>query len=139
MRQMSKTGWILVAAVVLAAAAGAQDSLDSLVAEHTHGDVAWRTGGVGHDERAALERVSPQYNLKLIFAEKGTLAFVADVTVRIATPAGETILEAPADGPWFLARLPAGSYEVTATAAGKPQSQKAEVPASGQAELRFYW
>jgi hypothetical protein len=116
-----------------------QASLDTLIAEQTQGEVAWRTGGVGHDERETLTQLRHRYNLKLIFAEKGTLAFVADVSVRIAKPSGESVLEASADGPWFVVRLPPGTYEVTATAGSATQSQTVQVADTGQAELRFYW
>lgn len=58
-----------------------------------------------------------RYPLKLVFAtEKGE--YLADVSVKVEDASGNLALEADCDAPWLVADLPAGSYEVTATASG---------------------
>lgn len=72
------------------------------------------TGGVGSDERAALEERGKTFNLKLAFAERRG-PFLADVNVVITDRKGAEILSLASAGPWFYMQLPPGSYNVTAT------------------------
>src|SRR5690606_12997359 len=77
------------------------------------GDVAYLTGGVGTQERAALEELAARegMTLKLEFAEPEG-AFVSAVEVTITSAAGEELLRVRTDGPWLFAKLPAGEYQV---------------------------
>src|SRR5439155_8181880 len=76
---------------------------------HSHADAAvpYATGGVGTDEQERMKALEQEgYNLKLLFAEKGTGAYIADVRVRVTDPSGRTMLDAIADGPALVAKLP---------------------------------
>jgi hypothetical protein len=70
------------------------------------------------------------YPLRLEFAA-GSRAYVADETVSIA--GGGTALQVHCPGPWLLAKLPAGKYNVIATVEGGiTKSATVTVPKSGQ-------
>jgi hypothetical protein len=43
------------------------------------------------------------------------------------------------EGPWFFVKLPTGRYTVMTTTLGKTNQQVVKVPATGQAQLYFYW
>ena len=76
------------------------------------------SGGVGSDERAALEERGKAFNLKLAFAEQRG-PYLADVNVMIVDGKGAEILSLASAGPWFYIHLPPGSYNVKATYGGQ--------------------
>ncbi len=99
-------------------------------------------GGVGVTERDAMEQVRPRYNLQLGFALRGSGAYLAVVTVVIQDAARpeRKLLEAVSDGPWFFAKLPAGSYRTTVTHGRTAQSAMVRVTAAVPAQVMyFYW
>jgi hypothetical protein len=99
--------------------------------------INYATGGIGVDERQALDTMAKDYNLKLIFeTPKGH--YLADVMVAIAGSGGDPKVNTQANGPWFFANLPAGTYKVTATFEDKPIVKTVQV-GSGLKSLRFVW
>lgn len=95
------------------------------------------SGGVGIDQRERMQ--AGDYNLRLVFAERGSGAYLADVVLRIEDGKGRTVLQTESFGPWFNAQLPAGTYRVTATHAGKAQQREVTVHAQRASTLHFYW
>jgi hypothetical protein len=81
------------------------------------------SGGVGADERIALEERAKAFNVKLVFAETDG-SFVADVKLEIVGVKNEVILSTTATGPWFYIQLPPGIYNVKATFAGQSKEVK---------------
>jgi hypothetical protein len=90
----------------------------------TEGKTAQRflylSGGVGADERAALEERGKAFNVKLVFAEQHG-PFLADVKVAIDDGKGTEIVSLTSVGPWFYIQLPPGPYNVNATYKGQTQ------------------
>jgi hypothetical protein len=80
-------------------------------------------GGVGSDEREAMEARAKGYNVKLIFAEKRG-AFISGVIVELATAKGTEIVSLVTEGPWFYIQLPSGDYSVKATFKGATRQIK---------------
>jgi hypothetical protein len=76
------------------------------------------SGGVGADERAALEERGKAFNVKLAFAEQRG-PYLADVNVMIVDGKGAEILFLASAGPWFYIQLPPGRYNVKATYNGQ--------------------
>ncbi|NEX19209.1 carboxypeptidase regulatory-like domain-containing protein [Thiorhodococcus mannitoliphagus] len=101
--------------------------------------VPYISGGIGVSGREEMEGVKSKFNLRLLFAVKGSGAYLADVKVRIDDAAGPTLLTAVAQGPWFYADLAPGSYVLTVDNAGQTQSRDIQVPATGAVEQSFYW
>lgn len=96
------------------------------------------SGGVGEDSLERMKAASASYNLKLLFAQKDG-HFIADVAVTVKDAGGGKVLDAVAEGPWFLAKLAPGNYEVTASYEGKSFTRATTIPASGQREIVFRW
>ena len=132
-RTLRAAVFALAASATLASAQLAPRVPDSAIG------VPYTSGGFGLDERERLEAESHQYNLRLIFAMREDTPYLADVEVVIHDAAGKKILAAVDTGPWFFAKLPAGSYRVSATSFGKTLTQRVQVPESGQARAGFYW
>ena len=91
-------------------------------------EVAVRTGGVGAEERAALEAERARYNLRLAFAESDG-EYVADVHVRLTRLDGGVVYEGDSEGPFLFARLPTGRYRLEAEYAGMTQMRTLDVAA----------
>ncbi len=87
--------------------------------------------------RAAVTR-NLQENLKLVFTlNEGN--YVAGVNVGVTDGKGMTVVEDVADGPFFMAKLPAGNYTVTATYEGKTVTRKVQVGSRGMRTENFHW
>lgn len=102
-------------------------------------DVYWVSGGVSADERDEMILALPDHNLKVLTAAEKSGAFLAGAQVVVRDAAGRTLLETSLDGPWLLARLPPGNYQLIATLGGKSQTRAFTAPASGRREIFLYW
>lgn len=103
-----------------------------------HGSVPYLSGGVGLDEREALNQTGRDYNLKLSFAlTSGN--YLGDVAVEIRDSAGRVALEAVSEGPWFFSKLPPGRYTVVVNCNGSTQQKAVQVSGMGQTVLNFFW
>ena len=94
--------------------------------EVTRGGVKYVSGGVGTDSQERLDSRVKEFNLKLVFTlTEGN--YLAHVGVIIKDAAGKTVVEHVADGPIFLAKLPAGTYSASVSYDGKSQARKIRV------------
>ncbi|MDH2235537.1 carboxypeptidase-like regulatory domain-containing protein [Pigmentiphaga sp. GD03639] len=99
--------------------------------------IAYVTGGVGQDESAAI-RGMKDYSLRVLAAAKSG-EYVADVRVAIRDSGGKDVLSVTTQGPYLLARLAPGDYRIDAEYGSARQSRQVRVPASGRAEVSFYF
>jgi hypothetical protein len=120
-------------------APGSVDVLPDMPPVHTQADVTYVSGGIGGAERAALRAAAPQYNLHLLFAGQGNGEYLSSVKVTITDERGVVVLDAVSDGPYFMARLPAGRYRISADIGGSAQTRAVSVPARGAASTSFFW
>jgi hypothetical protein len=100
--------------------------------------IRYASGGVGESERAELNALSGQFNLRLLFAMQGSGDYLADTKVIIADKRGETVLSATSNGPWFYAQLPPGTYTVEVSTPDQTQRQPVTI-GTRQSRLNFYW
>ncbi len=102
----------------------------------TKGDASYISGGVGEGERAAILRMSRDFNLKLEMADKGG-EYISDANVVIRKQ-GNEILNVTPDGPLMFVKLPAGTYQISATHEGNAKQQTVTV-GSSMKKVNFYW
>lgn len=100
--------------------------------------VRYTSGGVGESERAELNALSGQFNLRLLFAMQSSGDYLADIKVIIVDKRSETVLSAESNGPWFYAQLPPGTYTVEVSTPDQTQRQPVTIGAR-QSRLNFYW
>src|SRR3989442_605745 len=84
----------------------------TLPSEQTQGTETYVSGGIGQDEAQAFEAAAAQYPLALEFAIKHAprAEYTADVHVIVTDVKGQHVLDTRSDGPFLLAKLPAGRY-----------------------------
>jgi len=116
-------------------------SMSNLPPEETQGAVTYRTGGVGETEATAMRQAESNYPLSLEFIQRAhpRNEFLAYVDVTIRDHAGNAMLNTYSDGPLLLAKLPEGSYTVTATDEGKTETQHVTLAAGKPQHLVFAW
>lgn len=104
----------------------------------TSGQIKFVSGGVGDDSDARMQALSKDFNLRLLFAAKDG-HYLADVALTITNARGDKVLDTVAEGPWLLATLAPGKYQITATHAGAPVTRSTTIPDKGRREIFFRW
>lgn len=110
-----------------------------LIKPQTQGEVSFVSGGVGGDERAAMQAMRADYNLSLLFSVAGTGEYLSDVKVSIKDANGNNFLDTVSDGPMLFARLKAGRYLVSADNNGQVIHKTATVKGRRLTSLAFVW
>lgn len=111
----------------------------SLIEPQTQGEVSFISGGVGSDEQKAMQAVRANYNLSLLFSQKGTGEYLTGVKVHITNPGGNTFLQTVSDGPMLFAKLKPGRYIVAVDQDGQVIQKTATVGQKQRTSLSFAW
>jgi hypothetical protein len=96
------------------------------------------TGGVGIEARQILDRMADDYTLKVILATD-TGHYLSGCDVKITRADGTEMLSTTTDGPWLLADLEPGSYQVKARNDGIWQSWDITVSPDKLQQLVLNW
>ena len=102
------------------------------------GGIPYASGGIGTESIDRLNVLAADFNLKLVFALKSG-GYLSDVRVVINDAKGNTLLDATSEGPWFLAKLPAAAYRITATSAGNSVMRQIVVGTARLTTVDFRW
>ncbi len=94
------------------------------------GSVEVKSDGVTLESREAMMATARDYNLHLGFVQADG-SFLANVEVAIQDAKGGAVWSGMAAGPLLFARLPAGSYVVTATADGRTLKRTVKTAGGG--------
>jgi hypothetical protein len=110
-------------------------------ATQTQGEVTYIAGGVGEAEAAAIKHVARYYPLELEFLlnAKPKDEYLSDVQVRIKDVHDKMVLNVAADGPFLLAKMPAGKYTVSAERNGKIERRHIVIAAEEHRRVVFEW
>jgi hypothetical protein len=118
-----------------------------VVRETTSGGVTLLLGGITVDDRVAMHAERQHFNLWVATVAKPSGAYLSDVRLRIvAAKDRSVVLDRTMPGPWLMAALLPGRYELAATYAADDSpvgvqilSSAVSVAAKGlrQAVLRF--
>jgi hypothetical protein len=100
--------------------------------------IAYVNGGVGEEEQAAMKARRADYNLLLTFATKQSGAYRSDVQLDITDAKGASLVTAANTGPMFFARLPPGTYRISAAAEGKTFKRTVKV-GNAPREIVLHW
>jgi hypothetical protein len=106
----------------------------------TSGTVAYASGGIDVDQRAALATMRDKFNLRLTFAVHDSGAMVADVALTVDDVRQGRVFTLAGSGPQVYLKLPAGTYAVSAIFKGVEQRRRVTLDRSGEArDLFLYW
>jgi hypothetical protein len=129
----------LVAAILLGSAllVPIASATSDEVAKASSG-VSYVSGGVSTEAIDGLRSMEKEFNLKLVFA-LNTGAYLADVNVTIDDASNKVLLDTMSEGPWLLAKLPTGNYQVSATYSGSAETRKVAVGSGTLRTVEFRW
>lgn len=135
-----------IRASILVAALGAALPLyaagDPLPPERSHGAVVYRSGGIGESESAAMKSAANRYPLEVSFAqrnESGAAVYDAGNRLSICDDSGRQVLSAVSEGPFLLARLPAGHDSLTASRNGDARTRKVTIVSHPHERILLAW
>jgi tripartite-type tricarboxylate transporter receptor subunit TctC len=126
------------AALALALAASLAPAASFAAQPKEQNGVTYINGGVGTDEQNAMQALKADYNLRLTFATKQTGAYRSDVQLDIADAKGAGVLSVANTGPMFFAKLPPGTYRISAAAEGKTFKRSVKL-GNGAKEMTLHW
>ena len=104
----------------------------------TPSDVTVVSGGISTDAVGHLKAIEKDFNLKMVFALKNG-EYLANVRVQVVDPSNNVVVDTTSEGPWLLAQLPAGSYQVNATYGSVSERRVVAVAPTSLKTLDFRW
>lgn len=109
--------------------------------QQVQGMVSYITGGIGEEEAAAFKQAAAAYPLEMLFVQKAKPKdeYLADVRVSVRDRSGNALLETTAEGPYLLARLPPGKYNIEAEIRGERKHQIVEILSGKHQRVVFVW
>ena len=132
----------VLATLVSLPAAWVASAAQALERGRSEAGAEWMSGGVGESEREEMLASSRRHRLWLTTAARRSGAYLSGARVHVVDLASRiTVLAITMDGPWLLASLPDGRYEVQADWRpddGAPaQSARAVTRVAGEATRRL--
>lgn len=127
-------------AVLLGALSSAQAAVNPPI-YMAHG-IEYMSGGIGSDEARLMETVSPRWPATFEFAVKDSKGadFAANVHVTVRNGSGVALLDnVVSGGPFMVARLDPGTYEVEARLGSQVLKQQLHVLQGAPAKASFVW
>lgn len=133
---------LLWAGAITLCVAGLSQAQTGLPEVQTSNGVEYVTGGFGADGADAFKQAEASYPLTLVFAEDaggGSRPYLAEVRVVVKNASGETVMDVPSAGPYLLAKLQPGTYNVEASYGGETQTHSVQVGESQPKRLVLTW
>lgn len=132
----------VLGAMIVAGILGLSGAVQAQLPSTQHyGNVEYVTGGFGIDESTAMKNAMTDYPLSLTFAARNgsRAAYVSKVQVVVRDQYDATVLNVESQGPFLLARLAPGNYQIHATYQNKTQSRLVTVSDTKGTRLTFEW
>lgn len=132
---------VVTAIGVAALLCGTLASAAGLPAVQSQNGVAYLTGGVGAGSAHAIQAEARHWPLTMEFAvkDKPVDSYLANVQVQVVDARQRVVLDTVSDGPFLLARLAPGRYEIKATFDGKTLDHPLQLRAGQTAHQTFVW
>lgn len=134
-----------LACLVLGTALLAGPPASAVTRGSTPQGVAYESGGIGDEELVAMRADFPKFDLWVTTAARKSGAWLAGVRVNVRDAHGQLVLSVDTDGPWLLAQLPPGTYDVEASVISQPaerlqvQRQRTEVDGKALRQVILYF
>lgn len=107
----------------------------------TKGVATYISGGIGQDESSLIQQEAKNYPLELEFVIKASPKdeYAADVGVKVTDASNNVVLDAVSNGPFFLAKLPAGNYHLAVAKKGQVKDRKITITPGSHQHIMFEW
>jgi hypothetical protein len=108
--------------------------------------VCYISGGISGDEVAQFKSHAKEYLLEIVFVQKADTEdngrieeYLAEVQLQIKDAKGNVVVDTITEGPFFLANLPPGKYQITADYAGVIKNNAVNISAKKHQRIVFLW
>jgi len=118
---------------------GLQAHVQLSIEPQTENGVIFVSGGIGDEGIEAIHEIERDYNLRLLFAVQGSGNYLSRVYVKILDQSGRTLVETMSNGPYFLANLSPGTYQVVAESGGKSIAKPVAISPGRAVQQSLYW
>lgn len=112
----------------------------------TPDEICYISGGVGADEVAQFKSRAKEFLLEIVFVQKTDPAdtdrkeeYLAEVQLQIKDNKGNVVVDTLTEGPFFLADLPFGSYQIIADHDGVIKKNAVKISARKNQRIVFLW
>jgi hypothetical protein len=107
----------------------------------TKGVATYMSGGIGQDESTLIQQEAKNYPLELEFVIKASPKdeYASDIHVTISDASNNVVLDTVSQGPFFLAKLPAGNYHLAAAKNGQVKERKIAIAPGSHQHIMFEW
>ncbi|WP_028081265.1 carboxypeptidase-like regulatory domain-containing protein [Solimonas soli] len=107
----------------------------------TQGEVSYLSGGIGSDEVEAIKAARDRFALSVSLSARsdGRDVYLAEVPLTIRDDTGRTVLELVSQGPYLLAQLPPGRYELSASYGGEEKKSVIRLAAGRPQRVALSW
>ena len=104
------------------------------------------SGGIGSDEVVQFKTYAKQYLLEIVFVQKANAEdnsrieeYLAEVSLKIKDSHGNVVVDTNTDGPFFLADLPLGKYQIIAEHDEVVKDNVIRIAAGKHQRVVFLW
>jgi len=108
--------------------------------------VCYISGGISGDEVAQFKSHAKEYLLEIVFVQKADAEdngrieeYLAGVQLQIKDAKGNVVVDTITEGPFFLANLPPGKYQITADYEGVIKKNAVNISAKNHRRIVFLW
>ncbi len=109
-------------------------------------EACYISGGIGSKEVLQFKSHAKEYLLEIVFVQKAEVEdnnrieeYLADVPLQIKDSQGNVAIDTVSDGPFFLADLPLGKYQITADHDGVIKTNVVKITEKKHQRIVFLW
>jgi hypothetical protein len=109
-------------------------------------EVCYISGGISSDEVSQFKSRAKEYLLEIVFVQKTDPQendrieeYLAEVQLQMKDSKGNLVVDTTTEGPFFLADLPLGSYQITAEHDGVIKNNTVKIVAKKHQRIVFLW
>jgi hypothetical protein len=108
--------------------------------------VCYISGGISSDEVNQFKSHAKEYLLEIVFVQKADSEdnsrveqYLAGVQLQIKDSKGNVVVDTMTEGPFFLANLPSGKYQITADYEGVVKNNSVNISAKKHQRIVLLW
>jgi len=108
--------------------------------------VCYISGGIGGDEVSQFKSHAREYMLEIVFVQKADAedserieGYIAEVQLQIKDAKDNVVVDTMTEGPFFLANLPPGKYQISADYEGVLKHNMVNISAKKHQRIVFLW